>query len=204
MLWLLSNPIVKASQRHSLQGLKAATGVFAARSIRRGELVETAHCIYISKQEYDQHMRLALPVPPQATAGSFMTARCCMASLRASSFSIMAPKADTRHHDFSFSMCSPSCCDHRHTVLEHYLFSSRGEYFLALGVGSLFNHSCRPCLDYRVLRDQLVITYTAARDIQVGYLRVCESSLLALAHALECTCMIVRPRPCCEIRAAAI
>ncbi|CAL5220854.1 g2939 [Coccomyxa viridis] len=93
-------------------GEAKARGVFAARSIRRGELVETAHCIYISKQEYDQHMR--------------------------------------------------------HTVLEHYLFSSRGEYFLALGVGSLFNHSCRPCLDYRVLRDQLVITYTAARDIQEG------------------------------------
>ena len=104
-----------------------------------------------------------------------------------------ASEADTRHHDFSFSMCSPSCCDLRHTVLEHYLFSSRGEFFLALGVGSLFNHSCRPCLDYRVLRDQLVITYTAARDIQVGYLRVCDPALLALAYALGCTCFVI---PC--------
>ena len=58
----------------------------------------------------------------------------------------------------------------RHTILEHYLFSCKGEYLLALGVGSLFNHSYRPCLDFRILRNQLIITYTAARDIQVGCL----------------------------------
>ncbi len=86
-------------------------------------------------------------------------------------------------------------------MLEHYLFSSRGEYFLALGVGSLFNHSCRPCLDYRVLRDQLVITYTAARDIQVGDPRCLISRLLLhmrwSAHAYA-------SHACFEIRGVAI
>ena len=36
---------------------------------------------------------------------------------------------------------------------------------LALGVGSLFNHSQKPNLDYRVDHDQLVIRYFAAREI---------------------------------------
>ena len=42
--------------------LSAASGVFAARCIRRGEVVETAHCIYISREEYDQHLRQGSPV----------------------------------------------------------------------------------------------------------------------------------------------
>jgi len=33
-------------------------GVIAARNIRREEIVETAHCIHIPTEEYDQHMRL--------------------------------------------------------------------------------------------------------------------------------------------------
>lgn len=37
---------------------------------------------------------------------------------------------------------------------------------LALGVGSLFNHSGRPNLDYRIDSAQLLITYIAARNIQ--------------------------------------
>ncbi len=36
---------------------------------------------------------------------------------------------------------------------------------LALGVGSLFNHSQRPNLDYRIDHEQLVIRYFAAHDI---------------------------------------
>ena len=55
----------------------------------------------------------------------------------------------------------------RHTSLEHYLFRSRGDYLLALGVGSLFNHSSKPNLDFRPQREQLLINYIAARDIKV-------------------------------------
>lgn len=37
---------------------------------------------------------------------------------------------------------------------------------LALGVGSLFNHSRQPNLDYRIDHDKLVINYFAVRDIK--------------------------------------
>ncbi|GKZ00708.1 hypothetical protein MPSEU_001022800 [Mayamaea pseudoterrestris] len=43
--------------------------------------------------------------------------------------------------------------DHmRHTVLEHYLFKEKrsGGMLLALGYGSLFNHSKLPNIDYRI------------------------------------------------------
>lgn len=40
---------------------------------------------------------------------------------------------------------------------------------LCLGVGSLFNHSATPSLDYRVDRHNLIITFFAARDIEVRY-----------------------------------
>jgi hypothetical protein len=39
----------------------------------------------------------------------------------------------------------------RHTVFEEYLFNGPdGSRLLALGVGSLFNHSRRPNVDYKV------------------------------------------------------
>jgi tRNA-specific adenosine deaminase 3 len=51
-------------------------------------------------------------------------------------------------------------------VLEHYLYVGRdGGMLLALGVGSLFNHSQQPNLNYTVDHDQLVIRYRAARAI---------------------------------------
>ncbi|CAL8472052.1 g11594 [Coccomyxa elongata] len=56
----------------------------------------------------------------------------------------------------------------RHTVLEHYLFRFRGEMLLCLGVGSLFNHSRTPSLDYRIDREELIIRFYAARDIRQG------------------------------------
>jgi hypothetical protein len=55
----------------------------------------------------------------------------------------------------------------RHTILEHYLFKFRGDMLLCLGVGSLFNHSRRPSLDYRVDRQDLIIRFYAAREISV-------------------------------------
>lgn len=39
---------------------------------------------------------------------------------------------------------------------------------LALGVGSLFNHSRQPTLDYRVDYDNLIIRYFAARTVTPG------------------------------------
>ena len=76
----------------------------------------------------------------------------------------------------------PAC---RFTTLEHYLFHCKGDYLLALGVGSLFNHSARPCLDFRIHREQLVINYIAARNIEV-----CYSSLpmqTSLKHHITCS-----------------
>ena len=55
----------------------------------------------------------------------------------------------------------------RHTVLEHYLFRFKGEMLLCLGVGSLFNHSRTPSLDYRIDRKELIIRFYAARDVMV-------------------------------------
>ena len=58
---------------------------------------------------------------------------------------------------------------YRFTTLEHYLFKGKdGSMLLALGVGSLFNHSKHPNLDYRIDHNMLTINYSAARDISSG------------------------------------
>eukprot|EP00727_Mastigamoeba_balamuthi_P010182 m51a1_g5787 putative histone lysine methyltransferase set7 (169) ;mRNA; r:27460-28168 len=56
------------------------------------------------------------------------------------------------------------------TVLGHYTYHCRatGDYLLALGLGSLFNHGRRPNLDYRVDAGADVIRYYAARDVGQG------------------------------------
>lgn len=52
-------------------------------------------------------------------------------------------------------------------MLEHYLFKGRdGSMLLALGIGSLFNHSRQPNLDYRVDVQNQLITYMTARNIK--------------------------------------
>ena len=57
----------------------------------------------------------------------------------------------------------------KHTVLEHYLFNCKdGDRLLALGYGSIFNHSDPPNVDYRLDKPGMVIRYYAARDIVVG------------------------------------
>jgi len=44
--------------------------------------------------------------------------------------------------------CTKGC---RFSVFENYLFKGlNGEHLLALGIASLFNHSSKPNLDYRV------------------------------------------------------
>ncbi len=51
-------------------------------------------------------------------------------------------------------------------MLEHYLFGGRnGDLLLALGVGSLFNHSKQPNLSYTVDQQLQLIHFRAARDI---------------------------------------
>lgn len=95
-------------------GETTARGVRATQHLQQGQLVETAHCILVPRQEYQQHSR--------------------------------------------------------HTVLEHYLFhsQSKGDMLLALGLGSLFNHSSFPNLDYRVDSAALKISFFAARTIESG------------------------------------
>ena len=60
--------------------------------------------------------------------------------------------------------------DHaRFTVMEHYLFNcADGDKLLALGYGSLFNHSDSPNVDYRLDKASLTIRYFAARSIAAG------------------------------------
>jgi SET domain-containing protein len=58
----------------------------------------------------------------------------------------------------------------KHTILEHYLFNtSSGCKMLALGDGSLFNHSRQPSVDYRVDGKDEVIRYSSGHaPIQKG------------------------------------
>jgi SET domain-containing protein len=53
----------------------------------------------------------------------------------------------------------------KHTILEHYLFNdSGGRKLLALGYGSLFNHSRTPNIDYRVDSTNLEIRYNVGHQ----------------------------------------
>jgi SET domain-containing protein len=54
----------------------------------------------------------------------------------------------------------------RFTILEHYLFNAdKGDKILALGYGSLFNHSRHPNVDYRVDSTNLCIRYICGHKI---------------------------------------
>ncbi|KAK9823637.1 hypothetical protein WJX72_004376 [[Myrmecia] bisecta] len=90
-------------------GESVARGVAARIDIKRGSLVEKAHCLLVPQQQYEQHAR--------------------------------------------------------HTVFEHYLFHGKdGQMLLALGVGSLFNHSRQPNLDYRIDHSGLIIRRHRSHD----------------------------------------
>jgi len=58
----------------------------------------------------------------------------------------------------------------RFTVLEHYLFNgTNGNKLLALGYGSLFNHSGRPNVDYRIdMEGQCVRYFSGLHTIRKG------------------------------------
>jgi SET domain-containing protein len=87
-------------------------------------------------------------------AGVFATTAIPKGTLVELSHCIEIPKSDYDSH-----LC--------HTVLEHYVFNGPGGgKLLALGVGSLFNHSSTPNLDYRVDPVNLIVRFFAARDIE--------------------------------------
>lgn len=78
----------------------------------------------------------------------------------------------------------------QHTVLEHYLFKgkSSGTMLLALGYGSLFNHSKHPNVDYRIDPDESFIRYYSSsyRSILEGdELCICYGSCLWFEDASE-------------------
>jgi SET domain-containing protein len=54
------------------------------------------------------------------------------------------------------------------TTLFDYCYDWQGGAALALGMGSLYNHSYTPNAVYAKQYDQLIITYTALRDIAAG------------------------------------
>ena len=59
----------------------------------------------------------------------------------------------------------------RHTVLEEYLFNAPdGSRLLALGLGSLFNHSRQPNVDYRIRSSEgnVICFYVGHRAIEAG------------------------------------
>ena len=59
----------------------------------------------------------------------------------------------------------------RHTVLEEYLFNAPdGSRLLALGLGSLFNHSRQPNVDYRIgsSEENAICFYVGHRAIEPG------------------------------------
>lgn len=56
----------------------------------------------------------------------------------------------------------------KYTVLEHYLFNANsGCKLLALGDGSLFNHSRQPNVDYRVDNENEVIRYYSTGHVSI-------------------------------------
>eukprot|EP01051_Picozoa_sp_SAG22_P002582 SAG22_NODE_117_length_19289_cov_12.242574_2_plen_134_part_00 len=58
----------------------------------------------------------------------------------------------------------------KHSIFEEYLFHCRqtGEYLLALGIGSLFNHNEYPNVDYRVDGERRLVEYKCCKPIGVG------------------------------------
>ena len=67
----------------------------------------------------------------------------------------------------------------KHTVLDHYTYRWRGGYALALGLGSIFNHSASPNTGFLRDMDKQTISYITLRDVPVGSeLYICYGSSL--------------------------
>lgn len=55
------------------------------------------------------------------------------------------------------------------TVLQHYTFcAGGGEYYLALGIGSLFNHRDPPNVEFRIHRGLQMVSYRTCADVEAG------------------------------------
>jgi len=54
----------------------------------------------------------------------------------------------------------------QHTQLDHYTYRWKGGMALALGLGSMFNHSNKPNVGFQRDFDNKVIRYTTLREIQ--------------------------------------
>lgn len=119
-------------------GEPAARGLVANRMVRRGEVIETAHCVVLKDYPGSENN---VSTSASAAAGR-------------SSSSAMAPAMGLEHYVFfdsrGRSSCSPPSGGERR--------SGEGassppppalRVLLALGVGSLFNHSRRPNVDWR-------------------------------------------------------
>jgi len=73
----------------------------------------------------------------------------------------------------------------KYTVLEHYLFndSRSGNKLLALGDGSLFNHSNRPNVDYRIdSKDEPSSSSSSCIRYYVGYQGIQEGQELCISY----------------------
>ncbi|KAF9086094.1 hypothetical protein BGX23_009141 [Mortierella sp. AD031] len=56
----------------------------------------------------------------------------------------------------------------QHTQLDHYTYRWKGGMALALGLGSMFNHSCSPNIGFQRDIENGLIRYSALREIQAG------------------------------------
>ncbi|KAG9069986.1 hypothetical protein KI688_009316 [Linnemannia hyalina] len=56
----------------------------------------------------------------------------------------------------------------QHTQLDHYTYRWKGGMALALGLGSMFNHSSTPNVGFQRDIDNSLIRYSTLREIQVG------------------------------------
>ena len=98
---------------------------------------------------------------------------CCLWSLPEAFHLLQSQtaKMDDTHLSLKYAFI---CC--RHTIFDSYLFNGHdGEHLLALGLGSLFNHSNQPNLDYHVEKMEKV---SLVRKLHIDKWEVLRSSLL--------------------------
>ena len=117
---------------------------------------DTGHTL-ISTQRGDGLAAVEIRQTAARGRGVFAASQIARGDLLERAPCILVPKREYEEHA-------------RHTAFEHYLFTARASRnsLLALGIGSLFNHSSRPNVDYRVHEETLTIDSFAARDVPAG------------------------------------
>lgn len=141
-----------------LERLLWGIGVVTTERIERGSVIEKAHCIEVSSDDYQKHVRSALfttqlwsflrSVEHLVWSGPKPVKMWCMPCKQMLCWG--------RSWLLGLLLCfgmnlqnRPILC--RHTVFESYLFcGNNGAMLLGLGLASLFNHSSTPNLDYNV------------------------------------------------------